>query len=82
MGERVLNFSADTVSAVAVIARLEAAVVNQGEDTALRVLDAFNALLFPFTATPRVTDSGDIELVIAPSSVLLELLAKVEARNV
>jgi len=82
MGERVHIFSADTVSAVAVIARLEAAVVDQGEDTALRVFDAFNALLFPFTATLRVTDSGDFEVVIAPSSVLLELLAKVEARNV
>lgn len=82
MADVVMNFSADTTSAVAVIARLEAAVVDQGADTALRVLDAFNALLFPFTATPRVTDIGDIELVIAPSPVLLELLEKVEARNV
>ena len=76
------NLITSTSAAVSVLSRLEAAVADLGDDAALRTLDAFNAMLFPFTATTRLAKNGVIEVVIAPSAVLLALLEKVEARNV
>lgn len=68
--------------AAAILARLEAAVADLGEDAALRAMAAYNAMLFPFIGTPRLTNCGAFEVVITPSAALQELLEKVETRNV
>lgn len=77
-----LELLADVTSVASIVRRFEVAAAELDADDALDALDAFNALLVPFTATTRLTDSGAVEVVIAPSGALLDLVEKVEARNV